>query len=56
MMPTSRSLVAAIGLIAAGVATHSPAQESSWRYQLTPYVWMAGLSSDVRPLTNAPHC
>ncbi|WP_404473334.1 hypothetical protein LG301_03085 [Vreelandella venusta] len=54
MMPTSRSLVAAIGLIAAGVATHSPAQENSWRYQLTPYVWMTGLSGDVRPLANAP--
>lgn len=53
-MPTPRSLVAAIGLIAAGVATHSSAQENSWRYQLTPYVWMTGLSGDVRPLANAP--
>lgn len=53
-MPTPRSLVAAISLIAAGVATHSSAQENSWRYQLTPYVWMTGLSGDVRPLANAP--
>ena len=54
MMLKSSSLVAAIGLIAAGFATHTHAQESAWRYQLTPYVWMTGLSGDVRPLANAP--
>lgn len=53
-MLKSFPLVAAIGLIAVGFATHSHAQESAWRFQLTPYVWMTGLSGDVRPLANAP--
>lgn len=53
-MLKSSSLVAAIGLIATGFATHTHAQESAWRYQLTPYVWMTGLSGDLRPLANSP--
>lgn len=38
-------------------ATH--AQESSyvsdtWRFQVTPYVWMTGLQGDIRPTSNLP--
>lgn len=52
-----RSFSAIIGLIAAGLALPTNADdinEESWRFQLTPYVWMAGLAGDVRPLENAP--
>lgn len=52
-----RSFSAIIGLIAAGLALPTNADginEEGWRFQLTPYVWMAGLAGDVRPLENAP--
>ncbi|MCL5426062.1 MAG: hypothetical protein M1154_10635 [Gammaproteobacteria bacterium] len=40
--------------LAVGSATNANAQEDTWRFQLTPYVWMAGLAGDVRPLENSP--
>ncbi|MCG6113489.1 MAG: hypothetical protein MEQ74_15280 [Paracoccus sp.] len=30
------------------------AQEQSWRGQVTPYVWGAGLAGDITPFTGAP--
>ncbi|WP_249979187.1 hypothetical protein [Vreelandella olivaria] len=49
-----RPVTIALSVILAGQAANANAQESPWRFQLTPYIWMAGLSGDMRPLENAP--
>lgn len=54
MMPNARLLIASVGFLAAGFAANTHAQDDSWRFQVTPYVWMVGLAGDVRPLSNAP--
>ncbi|MBE0489527.1 MAG: hypothetical protein IBX53_10645 [Halomonas sp.] len=46
--------LAALGLATPGLAFQAHAGEEGWRFQLTPYAWMAGLSGDVRPLAGAP--
>lgn len=57
---SARGVGLAAGLVLALAATASPVSASAegedhgWRVQLTPYVWMAGLSGDVRPLAGAP--
>lgn len=58
MMAKFRPLITPFSIIATciatGMATNANAQEGSWRFQLTPYIWMASLAGDVRPLENAP--
>ncbi|THJ34285.1 hypothetical protein E8K88_07125 [Lampropedia aestuarii] len=34
--------------------TQADAQDNAWRLQLTPYVWMAGLNGDIKPLRSGP--
>lgn len=46
--------LAAVGLAPPGLASRAHAEADGWRFQLTPYAWMAGLSGDVRPLAGAP--
>ncbi|MCL7714925.1 hypothetical protein [Stenotrophomonas mori] len=43
------------GLCALASTAHAQAAEAdAWRFQLTPYVWMAGLDGQVRPFSGAP--
>ncbi|MDW7745861.1 hypothetical protein [Halomonas sp.] len=53
---TTRHVPLALGLVLAvqGMASEARAADDGWRYQLTPYAWMAGVSGDVRPLAGAP--
>ncbi|MCE8001554.1 hypothetical protein [Billgrantia ethanolica] len=46
----------ALIVVAMGFMTEAQAQvrEDSWRFQLTPYVWLANLSGDIRPLAGSP--
>ncbi|MGM0544503.1 MAG: hypothetical protein ACQERP_11580 [Pseudomonadota bacterium] len=53
-MTKCRPLITACSILAIGFSTNANAQETPWRFQLTPYVWMTGLAGDVRPLENAP--
>ncbi|MFO7649150.1 hypothetical protein [Halomonas sp. 3H] len=46
--------LAALWLATPGLASQAHAETDGWRFQLTPYAWMAGLSGDVRPLAGAP--
>ena len=42
-----------VALCAAPVGAHAdPTQALSWQFQLTPYIWMSGLSGDVGTLPN----
>ncbi|MGM0987406.1 MAG: hypothetical protein ACQEXI_10515 [Pseudomonadota bacterium] len=52
----TRELTLTLGLLLAvpGITSEARAAENGWRFQLTPYAWMAGLSGDVRPLAGAP--
>lgn len=50
----ARQLPVALGLAALGLAPQAHADADGWRFQLTPYAWMAGLSGDIRPLAGAP--
>ncbi|PRY73652.1 hypothetical protein [Halomonas ventosae] len=50
----ARWLPLTLGLAALGLASQAHAEADGWRFQLTPYAWMAGLSGDVRPLAGAP--
>lgn len=51
-MRTILSLLAGLSTTAF-VSAHAQIQEG-WRGQVTPYVWGAGLSGDVRPLAGGP--
>jgi len=44
------ALSAAAGLASADTA----GDESQWRFQLTPYVWAAGMDGRIRPATSLP--
>ncbi|AXY42665.1 hypothetical protein [Halomonas sp. JS92-SW72] len=47
-------LVLALAAASLPAAASAEGEDDGWRVQLTPYVWMAGLSGDVRPLAGAP--
>lgn len=52
-----RVAACALGLLAGSQAWAQSAESSTteaWRFQLTPYVWMAGLDGKVRPFGGAP--
>lgn len=46
-----RNLLAGMAALAAGA---SPALAGDWSWQVTPYVWAAGLGGDVTPMSGAP--
>ena len=48
------SFFLALGLATPGLAADDRAADDAWRFQVTPYAWMAGLSGDVQPLARAP--
>lgn len=48
------ALTLGLGLGSMNLISQASAADDSWRFQLTPYAWMAGLSGDVRPLPQAP--
>lgn len=60
LLKSSASL--ALGVVLAGQACAQqaaatpakPAPADEWRFQLTPYVWMAGLEGDIKPLRSGP--
>lgn len=37
-----------------GLATAQTTYHEAWRFQLTPYVWMAGLDGHIKPFRGAP--
>ncbi|MCE8038612.1 hypothetical protein [Halomonas sp. MCCC 1A11062] len=48
-------VIVAMGFTAAAQAqAQAQTREDSWRFQLTPYVWLANLSGDIRPLASSP--
>lgn len=47
-------LILALGLAALSMASQAHADRGGWRFQVTPYAWMAGLAGDVRPTAQAP--
>lgn len=49
-----RFLAVALAIVTVGFTAEAQAREDTWRFQLTPYVWLANLSGDIRPLTGAP--
>ncbi|MFQ3787050.1 hypothetical protein [Halomonas sp. A29] len=51
-----RFLVVALVIVTVGFTAEAQAQarEDTWRFQLTPYIWLANLSGDIRPLRGAP--
>ncbi len=53
-LPLALALATSLGMAAPGHASQAAASGDAWRFQLTPYAWMAGLSGDVRPLAGAP--
>lgn len=46
-MSDTKRLVPAALLALGGVASSVDAQESSWDFEITPYVWAAGIDADV---------
>jgi hypothetical protein len=51
--------VTSVSLLAGGsvhAQSHSAGQDASeaWRFQVSPYVWAAGLRGDIKPLRNGP--
>lgn len=53
-LPFALAVALSFGLATSGHASQPAAADDAWRFQLTPYVWMTGLSGDVRPLAGAP--
>jgi len=53
-LPLALALALSFGLAMPVEASQATAADSAWRFQLTPYAWMTGLSGDVRPLAKAP--
>ncbi|MGJ7456802.1 hypothetical protein ACR80S_12145 [Halomonas sp. MA07-2] len=53
-LPLALGLTLSLGLATPSLAADVGATQEAWRFQLTPYVWLAGLSGDVRPLAGAP--
>jgi hypothetical protein len=50
-----RARIGAAAVVAALAVTPAVAQQHEpWRFQLTPYVWMLGMESQVKPQRNLP--
>ncbi|MCL7931186.1 hypothetical protein [Halomonas llamarensis] len=53
-LPLALTWALSLGIATLGYASQATAADDAWRFQLTPYVWMAGLSGDIRPQAGAP--
>lgn len=47
------SLCSAVLVFSGGAGAQETASEG-WRFQATPYIWMAGLEGDIKPFRGAP--
>lgn len=53
-LPLALTLALSVGVATLGYASQATATDDAWRFQITPYAWMAGLSGDIRPTAEAP--